>query len=281
MRAEAVPAELVDRMRTKVTGRFTMRTSIRSGRFLLVLTAILLPGVAVLAGCGEGKPSAAQALAADADEAAKASGLYTPGTPKERPNDLAPPTTAEFKAWDRKDPEGEKHLYKWDKAFLPKMQNYWKMLVCFRDKIKEEGEKAFGAEPGSPQEEQWYQFKRQFIPFLNGWQQRLFAQEPRILEKSKFIGNILEAHELIMHGYPEAFNNADRTALEKHDANWTIVHNKVIKYAKLISDEDKDFTAIDRESPKAKEAWDKFCVEALTPPPEPKKGKKKRKLGPI
>jgi hypothetical protein len=34
---------------------------------------------------------------------------YTPN-PKPRPEDLKPPTDAEFAAWNRKDPEGEKHL---------------------------------------------------------------------------------------------------------------------------------------------------------------------------
>src|SRR5690606_99467 len=116
-------------------------------------------------------------------------------SPKKRPPDgLPPPTDAELKAWDRKDPEGEKHLYKFDKANLKKMLNYWNELECFREKMKEEGEKAFGVEPGSPDEEKWYQFKQLFIPMVNTWQQRLFANEPRILEKSKLIGHFLEAH---------------------------------------------------------------------------------------
>ena len=62
-----------------------------------------------LTACGNSeKPSLQDSLAAmDAKEADKAN-----IKPKPRPTGLEGPTEAEFKAWDRKDPEGEKHLYK-------------------------------------------------------------------------------------------------------------------------------------------------------------------------
>jgi hypothetical protein len=65
--------------------------------------------------CDSG-PSISEALATQEEDKFE----YEPNT-KPRPKDLAPPTEAEFKAWNRKDPEGEKHLYKWDKDNLSKM----------------------------------------------------------------------------------------------------------------------------------------------------------------
>lgn len=232
----------------------------------------------LLQGCGEPKPSLTEALKADAD-AELAKTIKT--KPRPRPDGLPPPTDAELRAWDRKDPGGEKHLYKWDKKNITKMVGYWQQLECFRDKIKEEGEKAFGAEPGTPQEEQWFQFKRTFIiPIVDSWQKRLFANEPRILEKSKFIGNFLEAHELIMRGYPEAYNNSDRTEVDKNDAHWIIVQNKNKKYTKNLG-AGKEWPEWDLENPKDVKAKAKVCEEALTPPDPKAKKKRKGKKSPI
>jgi hypothetical protein len=164
------------------------------GVLLTVGLAFLLPA------CGDPKPSITEAMKSGEDKQLEAIG-YKPN-PKPRPDGLPPPTSAEFKAWDRKDPAGEKHLYKWDKKNAEKMMGYWEELECFKEKMKEQGELSLKAEPGSPEFEKWEQFKQAFIPHVNGWQQRLFAQEPRVMEKSKFVGNILEAHELVMHGYP-------------------------------------------------------------------------------
>ena len=229
-------------------------------------------GLALLVGCGgESKPSITEALQAKEDEQLEAIGYKA--SPKPRPDGLPPPTDAEFAAWNRKDPEGEKHLYKWDKANVDKMMGYWENLVCFQEKMKEEGDKALGFEPGSPQQEQWDQFKQAFIPHLDGWQKRLFAAEPRILEKSKYIGHILEAHELIMHGYPKAYNMGDKTELERNDAHWIIVHNKVKKYTNNLGGE---FPELDPENKRAQEAHAKACEEALKPP---ERGKEKRGRG--
>ena len=192
---------------------------------------------------------------------------------RERPSDkLAPPTEDEFRAWDRVDPEGEKHLYKWDKKNLKKMQKYWDQLRCYKERMVSEGDAALGAEPMTPQWEKWHQFKGGFIPFVNGWQQRLFANEPRILEKSKFIGNILEAHELVMNGFPKAYNQGDELELKKAAARWLIVNDKVKAYVEQLGGK---WTEVDPESAKSVKKWDKFCADALKPPKEPK-GPKKR-----
>lgn len=225
-----------------------------------------------VAACGEPKPSLAESLAAKPEEEFK----YEKREIK-RPDGLPPPTKSEFAAWNRKDAGGEKHLYKWDKANLSKMLNYWEELTCLKDKMVEEGKKAYGAEPGSPKEENWYQFKRAFIPHVNGWQQRLFANEPRILEKSKFIGNFLEAHELVMNGYPDAFNGADDTGLKKQEAHWLIVEAKIKKYVKNLGSEWNDFLA---DTPKAQKAHANVCEAALKPP-DTKEKKRRKKKSPI
>lgn len=220
-------------------------------------------------GSGDSR-SLAEKMAADAEAEALAKAGYKPN-PKPRPTGLPPPTDAEFKAWDRKDPEGEKHLYKFDKANLTKMLGYWGQLGCFREKMMAEGEKAMGAEPGSPTEEQWHQFKQLFIPLVNTWQQRMLATEPRILEKSKLIGHFLEAHELVMHGYPDAYNNNDKVAVQTNDAHWLIVENKIAKYLKNITTE--ELPKEDLTDPKVKEKHDKFCFAALNPPKNTGKAK--------
>ena len=231
--------------------------------------------VVSVAGCGEHK-SLEDSLKTNADEEF-IKNEYKPSPKKRPPDGLPPPTDAELKAWDRKDPEGEKHLYKFDKKNLKRMLNYWDELECYREKVMEEGEKAFGIEPGSPEDEQWYQFKQVFIPQINAWQQRLFANEPRILEKSKLIGHFLEAHELIMHGYPKAYNDSDRTEIEKSDAHWIIIENKITKYLKNIGGELPPKP--DLEDPKQKEAHEKFCYKALHPPKNTGKAKKVKGSG--
>lgn len=224
----------------------------------------------VLAACDSG-PSPGEALQTDADKEFEKN--YKPN-PKPRPDGfMAPPTDEEVAAWDRKDPEGEKHLYKWDKSNLDRMTGYWKELQCYREKVKSEGDKAFGSEPLSPEEEKWTQFKQGFIPFVNRWQQRLFANEPRIQEKSKFIGNILEAHELVMNGYPKAYNDGDDVELKKADARWVVVEDKVKKYVEQL---DGEWKTPDMENPKEAEKWAKFCEKAMIEPKKDTKGKKKK-----
>ena len=150
--------------------------------------------------------------------------------------ELPEPTEEEITAWDRKDPEGEKHYYKFDKANSKQMQTYWLELRCLRDKMKEEGEKSLDAEPGSAEQQQWEQFKRAFIDGVaNAWQKKLFAEEGQdVLSKSKYIGNIIEAHELVMNGYPVAYNDGDDMEIKRQDALWTVVENKVKDYSDRI-----------------------------------------------
>jgi hypothetical protein len=231
----------------------------------------------VLVACKGGEtPTITEALNTKVDETPPD---FKPN-PKPRPKDLDPPTEAEFKAWDRKDPEGEKHLYKWDKQNGQRMLGYWAQMECFREKVMEEGQKAWGAEPGTPAEEQWFQFKRYYVNFLDGWQQRLFAQEPRILEKTKFIGHLLEAHEMVMNNYPKAYNESDKTELEKQEAHWIIVQNKIKKYAKNLG---LEWTwEYDKNDPKQLEAHQKVCIEAFKEPDRTGKEKKRtKKKGPI
>jgi hypothetical protein len=225
----------------------------------------------VLSACtGSGGKTLEERMAEDPEKALLEKAGYVPKAKPRPPAGLPPPSDAEFKAWDRKDPEGEKHLYKFDKANLKKMLNYFGELGCFREKMMAEGAKAMGAEPGSPTEEQWHQFKQLFIPMVNVWQQRLLANEPRIMEKSKLIGHFLEAHELVMNNYPVAYNDNDKVALETADANWLIVETKINKYLKNITNE--EIPKEDLTDPKVKEKHDKFCARGPQPAEEHRQG---------
>ena len=256
-------------------GWFTMSFPSSVRRVLLGLPWFALPmlsfGSAALPGCDSSGPTVAESLAA-AQEKKKGPPGYTPKA-KPRPTGMAGPTEAELKAWDRKDPEGEKHLYKWDKAHMDDMMGYWHQMECFREKVKAEGDKAFGSEPGSELNEQWFQFKRGFVAHLDGWQKRIFAEQPRVQEKSKFIGNFLEAHELVMNGYLRAYNDADKRALQKQDAHWLIVEAKNKKYVKSLGAE---WPERDMSKAKVAEAHAKFCEAALAPPDRSGKPKKRR-----
>ena len=244
----------------------------------LWLVSTLAGALVAVPGCDQSGSGGGQSVA-DALKSAPpdAPENYKPN-PKPRPEDMKPPTDAEFAAWNRKDPEGEKHLYKWDKANGARMLTYWEEMQCFREKVMEEGQKAFGAEPGSPIEEQWFQFKKAYVIHLDGWQMRLFAKEPRVMEKSKLIGHFLEAHEMVMNNYPKAYNDGDKSELEKVEAHWVIVENKVKKYVKNLGVEWKEF---DPNAPKQVEAHRKVCEAAFEPPDRSGKAKRGAKKGPI
>ncbi|MGH1340745.1 MAG: hypothetical protein ACRBN8_04300 [Nannocystales bacterium] len=249
--------------------------SVRRPRFVQLTGH--LAGAAILAltvtACDSGGPSLEDSMK-QIDE--KGSADAKPVKAKPRPTGMAGPTDAEFKAWDRKDPEGEKHLYKWDKAHLEDMLRYWHQLECFHENVKQAGADAFGAEPGSEKAEQWFQFKRAYVAHLDGWQKRLFAEQPRIQEKSKFVSNFLEAHELVMAGYLRAYNNGDETELKKQDAHWAIVVAKNKKYVKSLG---AKWPERDMENPKVAKAHADFCQEAMTPPDRSGKAKKRRSGG--
>lgn len=150
------------------------------------------------------------------------------------PPGLAPPTEAEFAAWDRKDPAADAKLAEFDKANLDRMLGYWNDLACFRVRMRTEGELAFGQQAGGPAEERFYQFKKGFIVELDEWQQNFFAKEPRVLEKSKFPGRLLEAHEIVAYAYPKAFASGDAKELEKAEAWWVVVEAKTKKYTESL-----------------------------------------------
>jgi hypothetical protein len=217
---------------------FQSSTATFAGPRTRTLVGVLLFVGLVAPACDQGQPSVAEALESKAPDVP----ADYKANPKPRPKDLPPPTDAEFAAWDRKDPEGEKHLYKWDKENGPRILGYWEQL------------------------------------HLNGWQQRLFALEPRIQEKSLYIGNILEAHEAVMNNYPKAYNMGDKDELEKVEAHWTIVEQKMKKYSKNLG---LDWPERDMTDPKQAEAHRKVCEAAFTPPDRSGKAKKGKKKGPI
>jgi hypothetical protein len=195
------------------------------------------------------------------------------GEKKELPPDprhMGDPSDEQLAAWNRKDPEGEKHLYKWDKAHAKDMQNYWKELRCLRDKVKLEGAKAFGTEPGGLEQETWEQFKLAMnASVLDPWQARFFAAEGTdVLSKSKVAGDILEAHELVSLHFPSAYNDGDEMAIKVQDARWTVVENKVVDYYSKVG---APMTFPDLTDPKELAKWEKFCAPVLLPPKVKKK----------
>lgn len=246
---------------------------LKSGTMTRSLASCLALAFVLSACTGSGGKTLEERMAEDPEKALLEKAGYVPKAKPRPPAGLPPPSDADLKAWDRKDPEGEKHLHKYDKANLKKLLNYFGELGCFREKVMAEGAKAMGAEPGSPVEEQWHQFKQLYVPMVNVWMQRLLANEPRIMEKSKLIGHFFEAHELVMNRYPVAYNDNDKVALETADANWLIVETKINKYLKNITNE--EIPKPDLTDPKVKEKHDKFCLAALNPPKNTGKAKVK------
>lgn len=155
-----------------------------------------------------------------------------PPEPKPRPRSLAPPTEAELRAWDRKDPEGEKHLYKWDRANRALIEGYFADLQCFRAEMIEQGERSLAS--GAAVEEAWFEYKRDTIPVLDKWMQTMFVSNPRILAKSKAVGQLLELHEIVMINYPRAYNDGSKTEISKAEALWVVATSKADRYLKAI-----------------------------------------------
>lgn len=144
------------------------------------------------------------------------------------PRKYAPPTEAELRAWDRKDPEGEKHLYRWDEDNRALLDGYFTDLQCFRVEMVEAGEAYVAG--GADAEDVWFEFKRDTIMEIDRWQRDLFVSNPRITEKSKALGQILEMHEIVMINYPRAYNSGDPTEISKTEAHWMIVSSKADLY---------------------------------------------------
>lgn len=177
---------------------------------------------------------------------------------------LPEPTAEELAAWDRKDPQTDKKLQEWDKNNAKTMHGYWLELRCLRDEMKKEGELAFGTEPSGPAQQRWDKFKRAFIgPVANEWQMQLFMTEGQdILMKSKYISMIIEAHEIVMHGYPVAYNDGDRVEVQRQDAYWTILESKVDDYSDKIG---APIQLPDLDDPGQKKKWERFCKDVVTP----------------
>lgn len=170
-------------------------------------------------------PTMAEALGHD-------EGIRSPPRSRTPP---APPNEAEFRAWNRKDPAGDKRMYTWDKANFDRLHDYFHDLECFRARMLASAEAARAAPPGSKPAKAWPKHRRTLIIELDRWQKQLFAQEPRILENSKMIGTLLEAHEVVMHAIPRAYDD-DPTAIEKTAAHWMIIQAKFDKYARTLGE---------------------------------------------
>ncbi|MEM6995020.1 MAG: hypothetical protein AAF721_31190 [Myxococcota bacterium] len=143
------------------------------------------------------------------------------------PTGLAPPSEAELRAWDRKDPAGEAHLYAWDRTNLDTMLGYFRDLECFYRATESAGDAFLH---GTSDESTWRSYKRDTVIAMNEWQQKVFADHPRMLEKSKLVGNLLEVHEIAMHSLIKAYNSRDDAELEKVAVQFTRVRGKVDKY---------------------------------------------------
>jgi hypothetical protein len=147
------------------------------------------------------------------------------------PANLGPPTEAEFRAWDRRDPETEAKLDAWDRDNLDRMLRMFDELRCFHQTVLLEGERFMADPRGEPR---WHELKHGTILALDEWQKRVFAENPRILEKSRLLGHFLEAHELAAFTYPRAYDARDRTEIDQCDAHWAKVESKIRQRAEKL-----------------------------------------------
>ena len=151
-----------------------------------------------------------------------------------RPEGLETPTDAEFRAWDRKDPAGDRLLHEWDRDHLDAMLAYARDLECFKLANAAAGE-AYRGKSGAKTE--WYEYKREAVREMNRWQERMFADHPGIAATSKFVGHLLEMHELVIHAQLQAYNDDDRDALDKVELHWAIIVAKIDKYTDSLGGE--------------------------------------------
>ena len=96
------------------------------------------------------------------------------------------------------------------------------------------GEAGRGAAPGTRAAKAWSKAKLELVRDLDAWQRELFIKEPRIIERSKFVGHFLEAHEVVARELPKAYDGDDPLAIEKAEAHWTIVAAKIDKYGRAL-----------------------------------------------
>ena len=144
--------------------------------------------------------------------------------------ELPSPTEAELRAWDRKDPEGEKHLYKWDKANFAALDSYWRELQCLHFAVRSSGDASLtGGDP-----KWWEGFRLNLSTKGEGWLEPLVQQG--LLGKSKFFSQLIEGYELAVYQYPEAYEGREAMPLMRLDAHWLIVENKIEDYAERLEE---------------------------------------------
>lgn len=143
------------------------------------------------------------------------------------PPRLAVPEETKFNAWERRDPTSERPLHEWDRANLVMMHRYFRDLECAHLTMIDQGD---GYLSGTRTPEQWATHKRTVIVDLNTWQQTIFRDNPRIMEKSKYLGTLLEMHELVMSGIPKAYTTADDKAVRRAAMYWRVLIAKVTTY---------------------------------------------------
>lgn len=130
------------------------------------------------------------------------------------------PTAEQLAAWDRASPQRDAPLNAFDQQNFEKMQARMHDLECFRRRAIEHGEQSLSAEPGSKADDAWFHFKRSFVMEMDTWQKQMFADDLRVIEKSKYIGPLLEAHEVVMHHLLRAYNEQDRERITKVGLMW-------------------------------------------------------------
>ncbi|MEX1369265.1 MAG: hypothetical protein AB1Z98_39420 [Nannocystaceae bacterium] len=138
------------------------------------------------------------------------------------------PAEGEFEAWDRDDPAADKALYQWDATHFQLLDERTSDLQCFRHRIIAVGQVHLA---GNSSDDEWFQAKREHLLSMDRWQQQLFAEDPRIIEKSKYLSYLLEAHELVSFGYPKAYAEGGGEPLRKVEAQWVFVLGKMREYA--------------------------------------------------
>lgn len=133
--------------------------------------------------------------------------------------------------WRRSEARHDREsAYKWDQSHLGWLLENWKHLQCYRDHVKDVGEAGFGAEPGSPREEQWLQNRHRLVLHLDRWYERLIAEEPDVSSQSEFFSSFKTAYVLVLQTYPAAYNESDRQRIRQADQAWKTAQAQVAAY---------------------------------------------------
>lgn len=180
------------------------------------------------------EPERPNAAASEETERPNAAAAEEPERPRADGRHPSGPTEAEFRAWDRKDPTKENDLYKWDAANFGRMEAHFHDLECFRVFMIAAGESGRGAAPGTKAAKTWAEAKRELVGKLDVWEKQLFAEDPRILERSKFVQRFLEAHEVVARELPKAYDDDDQRAIDKAEAHWMVAVAMTDKHARNL-----------------------------------------------